>query len=190
MIIENSDGTYTVSFPELAPITITPPTDTELLLYGTSGTSGTWLSVLEKAYAQYKSNNAIMPSKNIYDDVNGETGYSEILLTGKSVDDDSFDFTLNTTTRTKLKKAMDTGFVVTVGMAPMQIKDVRGLRTKHSYGVIAYDSVSDKITLYDPTGNSDFTDRNGKKIAEDGIITLSLEECCQLFDFIYYESLE
>jgi hypothetical protein len=51
----HTDGTYRVKFPGSdVNYTVTKPTQTEVLQYATAGKNGAWLSVLEKAFAQYR----------------------------------------------------------------------------------------------------------------------------------------
>lgn len=56
MIKDNGDQTYTVTFPGAPdkPITVPRPTDAELILFNGAGKYGTWATVLEKAFAEYK----------------------------------------------------------------------------------------------------------------------------------------
>lgn len=58
MIDDNGDGTFTVTFPGASkgqqPITVTAPTDAELGMFNKGHESGTWATVLEKAYGQYR----------------------------------------------------------------------------------------------------------------------------------------
>ncbi len=51
----HTDGTYRVKFPGSdVNYTVSKPTQTEVLQYATAGKNGAWLSVLEKAFAQYR----------------------------------------------------------------------------------------------------------------------------------------
>jgi len=61
MIRDNHDGTYTVRLPGAPsePITVTTPTDLELILYAGGGRYGVWPAVLEKAYGQYRNNHKL-----------------------------------------------------------------------------------------------------------------------------------
>ncbi len=51
MIVDNKDGTYTVTFPgnKDEPITISAPTETERGMYNGSSEYGIWGSVIEKS---------------------------------------------------------------------------------------------------------------------------------------------
>jgi hypothetical protein len=55
-IKDNENGTYTVRFPGAKdePVTVKAPTTTEMGLYNHSPGQGTWASVMEKAYGEYR----------------------------------------------------------------------------------------------------------------------------------------
>jgi len=57
MIRQNQDGTYTVTFPGDAdhPVTVSAPTPTEMVLFNPAGKHGSWVTILEKAYGQYRN---------------------------------------------------------------------------------------------------------------------------------------
>jgi hypothetical protein len=56
---EHKDGTYRVKFPGSdVQYKVSKPTETEMLRYATAGKNGLWLSVLEKAYAQFRGREA------------------------------------------------------------------------------------------------------------------------------------
>lgn len=65
MIKDNKDGTYTVTFPGASdkPITVSRPNHLEQRLYNHSSKYGTWASVLEKAYGEYRSRYDAVPSQ-------------------------------------------------------------------------------------------------------------------------------
>ncbi len=59
---QNPDGTITVEFPlevdgKRVQVTVKPPTDGEIARYATAGSSGIWLTVMEKALGQYFKDN-------------------------------------------------------------------------------------------------------------------------------------
>lgn len=62
MIRENSDGTFTVTFPgdRRNPITVSRPTEAELGLYGASNRGGIWPDVMAKAYGEYAQEHSKM----------------------------------------------------------------------------------------------------------------------------------
>lgn len=66
MIKDNGDGTYTVTFPGAPdePIKVARPTDAELLLFNGAGRYGTWATVIEKAFAQYKKQHSHAAGNN------------------------------------------------------------------------------------------------------------------------------
>lgn len=194
MIRDNGNGTYSVTFPGRDPVTVSAPTDAELATYSSAGPDGTWLSILEKAYAQSENNGAIFPSRNPYDEIGDGASLATGIeaVTGHSVDTDETAFTSLETTRRKLQDALSHGRIVTAGINEYPWSsgtEDNGLPQGHAYSVLAYDPATDRITVRNPWGRSEPVDASGRPLDrnDDGTFTMSLADFDRYFSDISYE---
>lgn len=193
MIKDNGNGTFTVTFPGAKSVTINAPTDTELLIHAGTGDNGTWVTILEKAFGKMKNDDATFSETEPMDEVEGGTEAGGMNpLTKNSVDTDDLWATSESTTRSKIQKALASGKMVTAGIS----KDIiftSGAQDAHVYTVIAYDPKTDRVTLRNPWGqggkraepqNADGSAKDGKL---DGVFQLTISEFDSMFSNVAYE---
>ena len=189
MIKDNGNGTFTVTFPGHKAVTIDAPSDGELLTEASSGSNGTWATILEKAYAKMKNDEAFFSRDNPMDKVEGGgTGQGISDLTTSSVDTDELWLTRKSTTRKKLIKALGAGKMVVASVSKDWIRD-SGIPDQHAYTVLDYNEKTDKITLRNPWGHTETKGADGraKDGNDDGIFQMTLDEFDKTFSIIAYE---
>jgi len=147
MIHNNGDGTYSVKFPGMAageaPIKVAAPTETELGLYNGGSKYGTWATVLEKAYGQWRENHETKhPAETPEDGANGGGNPCSVLqlLTGKTASE----MNVSKATEVSMANTLQTAFAskpplvvaasIDGGPGPDTTPD--GLPRDHSYTVI------------------------------------------------------
>jgi Ca2+-binding EF-hand superfamily protein len=195
MIQDNNNGTYTVTFPGRDPVTVNAPTDAEIALYATAGQDGTWLSTLEKAFAESTNNNAWISSENPYSEItSGRSMASNIeLLTGHSTDTDDLSLTSFATLRSKLTSTLGAGRSATASIRnnmPFTTGNrSNGLPMGHAYTVVNYNAATDQITLRNPWGRGEPLNAAGQVADgnDDGTFTMSLTDFNTYFNQITYE---
>ncbi|HEY9842930.1 MAG: C2 family cysteine protease [Candidatus Sericytochromatia bacterium] len=197
MIHDNGNGTYDVTFPGRDAVTVSAPTDAELAAYSSAGSDGTWLSILEKAYAQSENNGAWSSSENPYDEIGDGNSLAAGIeaMTGHSVDTDDTAFTSVDTLRTKVSDAMAHGRTVTAGITEYPWssgREANGLPQGHAYTVLNYDAATDSVTLRNPWGHGEPVNASGQAADgnDDGTFTMTLAEFDQYFSDISYEQAE
>jgi hypothetical protein len=185
----NPGGPFDVKFPG-APkaISVPMPTDAEVGILSSS--NGIWLTILELAYAGHLFGEKFATARgSSINEINqGRAVGSTIpLLTGRSADDDSLDFTKQSETRDKLKKAFAGNKIVVAGVRGsipglFNLGDGRrgnGLPMGHAYSVLGFDSAKKEVKLRNPWGNA------GTKFEAE--FTLTLDEFESNFNTIAYE---
>ncbi|MBX3167683.1 MAG: hypothetical protein KF760_09735 [Candidatus Eremiobacteraeota bacterium] len=193
MIKDNGNGTFTVSFPGAKSVTVNAPTDTELLIHADTGDNGMWVTIIEKAFGKMKNDDAFFSKTESMDKVEGDTLAAGINpLTRKGVDTDELIFTLESTTRSKIQKALANHKMITAAIN----KDLiftSDAQDGHAYTIIAFDPKTDRVTIRNPWGqggqraepqNSDGTAKDGKM---DGVFQLTIKEFDSMFSTIAYE---
>ncbi len=193
MIKDNGNGTFTVTFPGAKSVTINAPTDTELLIHAGTGDNGMWVTILEKAYGKMKNDDAIFSETEPMDEVEGGTEAGGMNpLTKKGVDTDDLWATSESTTRSKIQKALASGKMVTAGISKDLISTSEA-QDAHVYTVIAYDPKTDRVTLRNPWGQggkraepqkADGSAKDGKL---DGVFQLTIAEFDSMFSTVAYE---
>ena len=207
----SADGKYTVTFPGATrSIVVSPPTDAEIILYGTSAGDGSWLTLLEKAYAEYSDSDVITGISG-YEILNsGIPGTGVSLLTGHSNDLDLIMFTDKGEIARKTQEALNHGRIVTAStFLGEKSQNVSGL---HVFTIVGYNAgppetlrirnpwghggeatgISNKDSaqpVVDPLTGKAFKDSNGLPISQndDGTFTLTIEEFITLFFTVNYE---
>jgi hypothetical protein len=183
MIKENRGGTYTVTFPGRKPVTVTAPTDAEVARGASAGANGSWVTVLEKAYAQSEASaGAQDPQKAI--DSPHTTGKGVEDVTGSS-DTDVLALTPLTTTRAKMKSHLP-GKVVT---ALIGSDNKYKLPSGHIYSVMSYTEATDKVWLRNPWGHTGPKDDHGRDLPGtfEGGFELTLREFDSIFRTVTYQ---
>ncbi len=171
MVVDNRDGTYTVTFPgdKDEPQTVTAPTETELGLYNGSTENGMWGSVIEKAYGQWcqKSIGRRTPlnwTGGLTTAEGADGGGWHLnrvlrLLTGEDADQDWNAFTFNSTTRRKLLEHVTGEDKVPVVAWQKWFREfgVTGV-ANHVYSVLDFNPEGKDggtVTLYNPWGHKE-----------------------------------
>ncbi len=191
MIKDNHNGTYTVTFPGAPdkPITVTPPTDAELALGASSGQDGTWLTVLEKAYAYHRNRESGQPNPNPYEQIDsgGLLGTGLQIVTGHSSDQDILALTSKAATREKLKASLAQKGAITASTFGAGSSD-KNIMSSHVYAVLGYDPATDRVTIRNPWGaNGEPRGIAHPDSQQDGVFSLTMDEFYQLFNLIAYE---
>ena len=190
MIEDNGDGTYTVIFPAEPdkPITVSAPTDAELLRFNAGGEHGVWASVLEKAYGK-----AIGGDNAQKLDGGGYPDDVLRLFTDRKGDCDWLARTSEDDLHRDLKKAFKEKRAVACGTREdyREGKLLKGDRIvqQHAYSILAYDANTYTVTIRNPWAerepqNEDGKTRDGK---DDGIFKMSLREFKHTFEEVYYQ---
>jgi hypothetical protein len=171
MVVDNKDGTYTVTFPgdKNEPQTVSAPTEAELGLYNGSTENGVWGSVIEKAYGQWcqKSFTRRTPlnwTGGLTTAEGADGGGWHLnrvlhLLTGEDADQDWNAFTFNSTTRRKLIEHVNGENKVPVVAWQRWFREfgVSGV-ANHVYSVLDFNPEGKDggtVTLYNPWGHKE-----------------------------------
>jgi len=172
-IQSNGVHTYTVTFPgqKNNPITVVEPTDAQKIEYAKQTMFGMWPSILEKAYAQYKSggDNNKMPVQEVLKD-SSKTLEGMQLLSGKAAKQISLESTNKELVEKTILKSLSDGNPISVSQLGHGIKfDYNS----HRYAIIGYDPEKQEIVLKDTEGGHPaFAGPN--KGGADGIFRLPL----------------
>lgn len=211
MIVDNGDGTFTVTLPGATQLlggqyiaTVNPTLDTRT--YSTA--NGDWLKILQMAAGKYfydrPGRDPTLSTSDYYDYINlgGLPRTGVALVTGNSVDVDWLGMTSLRETRTKLQNAFAANKIVTTAS---WVGAGKGIVGGHVYTVLEYDPILDRIHLRNPWGTNDdpslpLTWQEQQPGHAGGPITrtrvnpptqadfwMSLEEFHQLFFSIAYE---
>lgn len=171
MIVDNKNGTYTVTFPGAKdePQTVCAPTETELGLYNGSTEYGIWGSVIEKAYGQwckesFTRRTPLNWTGGLTTTEGADGGGWHLnrvlkLLTGTDADQDWNAFTFNSTTRRKLLEhvAGDDKVPVVAWQKWFREFGVTGV-ANHVYSVLDFNPEGEDggtVTLYNPWGHKE-----------------------------------
>ncbi len=180
MISPNADGTYTVSFYGVSPVSVAKPTLGEIATYADSGGDGYWLTVLEKAYAIRKEE----LSKKGVDFVEpldavtihgGNMNPVVLALTGHKALFEHFREEANRqNARQKIQDAEAGRRLVAT--------DVPG----HCLAIIRYEPMADRVTIWNPWGSSGYYDKAGATM-KNGFFTLSMYDYLHRFEGVCIE---
>ncbi|MCC7529742.1 MAG: hypothetical protein IT342_14560 [Candidatus Melainabacteria bacterium] len=171
MIVDNKNGTYTVTFPGAKdePITVSAPTEAERGLYNGSSEYGVWGSILEKAYGAYCGKDFTrrtplnwtggLTTTEGADGGGVFLGKLMRLLTGEGADSDLQWITRKSVTKSKLMEHVGVQDKVPVVAWQKPFRNY-GLTTvtNHVYSVIDYDPNGEDggtVTLYNPWGHKE-----------------------------------
>jgi hypothetical protein len=168
LIVENSDGSYSVTFPRHKTISVPPPTDCEIACYSDAGGDGLWLHVLEKAYALFKNKKGERTEALDMVIHGGSGGRMIMFLTGNVCTRYPNAVTDGATARRLLSQALAAKKVVNTGT------------TGHCLTVLSYDTVADNITIWNPWGTSVFYKAAGMKM-KNGVFTMSFADFQKAF---------
>ncbi len=165
MIKPHADGSYTVNLGG-KPITVAPLTDVDRARFA-STRHGTWVAVIEKAYAQFD------PSVN----AGGLTKGIEA-LTGSRTRKDVVKAPIMGLDRLRQHLALATGAGKAV-VASRTWTFAGDKRPGHVYAILAYDRAKDLIVIRDPFGDGGKADDEG-----DGVFVLTPDEFAAQFDLM------
>lgn len=206
LIKDNGDGTYTVTFPNRAPVTVHTPSVAEMARYGGSP-SGTWVVVLETAYGQIQDNswhdraNVISfggrdnPTEHL--DEGGSASMGLELLTSHT-SNHLLTLTPLPTTRNLIINGIREGRPMIAGSereftevpligARNPLSDGRtdtgGLESNHVFSVIGYDSATDSVILRNPYGTNTDKDMDPRYVnAQTGVFSMPMGEFMSAFN--------
>lgn len=189
MIADNQDGTYTVSFPDQTPQTVSGPTDAEIAQYAASEGNGFWVTLLEKAYGRIQDPNAPIPNEGADPTIGGTVASGIAFLTGHSTNLDFLPASGREETATNLTEAFRERRIVTAGIRnAMPWSDGRtaiDLPMGHAYTVMDWDAGTEVVTLRNPWGHGERNDDTD--VVDDGVFTMTLDEFLANFTTIAYE---
>lgn len=190
MIKDNGNGTFDIKFASKT-VKINAPTSSELGLYADGAG---WVALVEKGYAVYRNENAILKKDNPFD-ASGKgsviIGRSIKELTGNSFDTDFIKLTPKNSTRAKLSDAVSNGKLMTASINKAIIgKSAFNLPDAHVYTVIGFDSTTDKVKIRNPWGHTEAQDENNnaRDGKDDGIFELTIDEFYKAFSSVAYEN--
>lgn len=194
MIRDNGNGTYTVTFPgdRQHPVTVNAPTEAEMGVFQGASTSGTWPSVLEKAFGEYRQQHRWFRQGYTSAEGGDGGGYSSVttrLLTGDDTRDDYQPSVSLDQTRDRLTAAMARGQAVTAstgdgyraGSNAQWTED--GFVLHHAYSIIGFNPNGPDggtVTVRNPWG----TGGDDKR----GTHYISLREFRSNFQFVTYQT--
>lgn len=168
MITPTKDGKYSVKIGK-ETIVVTPPTDAELALSGSTNGDGMWVNVYEKAIGEWRTKHAparLQGAAAI--DLLGNGGSTATILsalTGVKAERFSLSTFKSEMTsvdkkeakmkelRASLEKTFADHRLVTTGTSDLKTKPPN-INIKHAYAVLSFDKASDKLTLWNPHGQS------------------------------------
>lgn len=189
MIKDNGDGTYNIKFSDKT-VKITAPTDAELGLYADGAG---WVAMIEKGYAVYRNESALLKKENPFDKSGGGSivigrGIKE--LTGNSFETNVLLATTKNSTRAKLTEATQSNKLMTASINKHIIgKSEFNLPDGHVYTVLGFDAQTDKVKIRNPWGHTEAQDKDGNAMdgLDDGVFELSVDDFYKAFTMVAYE---
>lgn len=155
MIATNPDGSHTVSFAK-GDVHVPPLTDAEVGRGASSQGNGTWVAVVERAYADYKAQQDTAKDTDPYDTFNGGGLIEAAMAHNGATDVASYNvagFNPNRLGALDDFRTHLTGFLDDRKLVcAISWKSPDGLPTGHAYTVTGYDSASDTICVRNPWG--------------------------------------
>lgn len=181
LVQQHAGGGYEVRFADGKSIVVTPLTDAEVALSGTTGDEGLWLPVLEKAlgslrreanparYTMATATDAIAKGGSSAAIIRMLTGHQTVRITlkkrqrgtvkgadGKSVPKPPVAAGAVDALAAKVRR--DVGDALTqrrlVTCSTGTEPQPPGISGKHAYAVLAFDAAKDELTLWNPHGNT------------------------------------
>lgn len=160
MIVENKDGSYTVTFPGKKPITVGALTRAELILYSGVTENGIWPAVLEKAFGQYCMDNAEFRKgkkrgRTLQEATEGGGSVEGIvMITGR--DGVRIEREEQDKAWSAMEHSLQIGLPVIAGTGPSAESFLNGdknsgLESRHAYAVLKIDETG--VTLRNPYGS-------------------------------------
>lgn len=187
-IVDNGDGTYTVSFPGAreAPVTVEEPNLVELALYARFTRLGIWPCVMEKAYGtllyELDHDRSPIPQENtegaqkvigILDLLTGESGQWYLV---SRVEEERFRAVIESAhAERRSMVAGSNGFLDTTTLDGEIISG-------HAFSIIDWDAKRDLLVLRDPWGEDHKEDRY-----KDGVFSIDLKRFRRNFVGLYVE---
>lgn len=203
LIVENADGSYTVSFPNDRTRQVPRLTDAQMALTSSSGNDGLWLAVLEKAYGMVR-NDAVAEDKR-----HEET--TDAIARGGSIGPVIRLLTAHTTSRVSLKALRKDAGTTEAGLPRLRERVAAvvaadrlagvsspkegtppGVSPNHAYAVIGFDGATDTVRLWNPHGNT-FSPKGEPGLdhgypTKGGVFDIPLKELVMVFDMATFES--
>ena len=189
MVRPESDGSYTVTFPDGRSANVAPPTLAEIASYGDSGTDGMWVTLFERAAGMVRDSDSELPAEELDGGAIAGRDGAEFFSGDGTANADMLAVTADETTRERMAAAFDEGRVVIAGIKKDLFSDNReGLTTAHAYSILAYDPSTDNVTIRNPHGRGEHDGKDGKPLdgVDDGTFTLTMDEFVRLFSIVAY----
>lgn len=162
---------YTVRFPFMDPVTVLPPTQSELALFAKGGSNGVWPAVLEKAYAEYRIGRDRLPRPTLSQDVLTGSARAEGLeiltgakpdifaLNGRAADSVKVGEARALASEYELRRTIATALSRRLSMTAVSIAEWADLsrsglplREHHEYSILGFNERTGMVTLRDPAG--------------------------------------
>lgn len=177
MIIQGSDGSYTVTFPgdKSNPITVSQD---EVNNNRNITDSAEWARVLEAA------ENKRDPAKVAPDGQGGNVNFGMKLLTGKDVEAIDISATSASELAATITQSLQDGKPV---IATSKTDAPEPLVESHAYTVLGYDLQSNTVRLRNPWGYNDIPPgqiENGVSTAGAGLVSMPMDEFMNEFRFV------
>lgn len=183
MIKENSNGTYTVTFPGEDPITVDAPTDAEVALYVTGKEYGVWPAVMEKAFGRWMDKDTTIDSEGA--DEGQMVDFGIEVLSGKDTDVEYPEDFSEEEIKEIIERAEDQDLMIVAGVGSNP-EDARGgdLPTGHAYSVLGINAETGNIIIRNPWGHGELQDEDGNALdgKNDGVFEVSVAEFKERFE--------
>ncbi len=194
-----------VTFPGQEPVEIEALTDGQIAISSSSGKSGRWLPTLEHAFERVRQlrrdaekrpaepTDLIARGGSAGESIEFLTGHdaSRLELCGKErepTDDKVRDRAAKA--REVLGEVMKSKRLAAVGTDDDRITP--GISPKHAYAVLAFDESADRVTIWNPHGNT-FKPKGAQGLkngyaTSKGVFTMPVEEMVRVFRGLVYET--
>ena len=196
LISDDGDNLYSVHFA-YHTFRVSAPTDAEIAAYTSDKADGDWLYVLENAVGQYREDfSKLHKVAQANDDAlvggNGTVAFKDILGRGSDTVAMTPDKPQNELVRTSLSRAFkERRLVILSTTHDKSMALPSGIAKGHAMAVIGWDAASDKVTIWNPWGNTNEPKGTGPYDGyktEHGVFTMPLTDFTKSFATIHIEN--
>ena len=198
------DGSVEVAFPGRPPVRVAPLTPAQIALGSKAGLQGSWINVLETAFAEATKPakapavalDAISRGGNAARTIELLTGRPAKLLRYRTASAKGTPpagvraTTLTEETRTVLQAVHGRRILACVG-TPHEGTMPPGIASAHDFAVLGFDPATEAVRLWNPWGNA-FTPNGAEGRAngyatKGGVFTMPLKDFVRVFNVLFYE---